>query len=97
MHTFQTKQETATNISTLISKGAILIDVRSPKDFKSNSIHDSFNFPLTSLNHNWKVLKSFERPIILISENGQSASKAIKLLSTYQVDCHHGGSWKNFI
>ena len=76
---------------------AILIDVRSPRSFKQYSLHDSFNFPLSTLEHNWKILKSFDRPLILICDDGELCSKAKKILTMKNVEFHIGGDWKNFL
>ena len=81
----------------IISSGGILIDVRSPKKFKESSLHDSFNFPLNTLEHNWKILKSFNRPIILICENGELSNKAKTILHNHHIDVHIGGPWENFL
>ncbi len=86
-----------TDLSSLITSGAILIDVRSPRYFKQYSLHDSFNFPLSTLEHNWKILKSFDRPLILVCDDGELCSKAKKILTMKNVDSHIGGDWKNFL
>ena len=81
----------------LISSGAIVIDVRSPRKFKEYSLHDSFNFPFSTLGHNWKILKSFDRPIILVCEDGELCIKAKKTLENHGIDVHIGGPWREFI
>lgn len=92
-----TTTEVKNDLLSLVSSGAVLIDVRSPRKFKQYSLHDSFNFPLSTLEHNWKILKSFERPLILVCEDGMLANKAKNILNEYQIDAHCGGDWKNFI
>ncbi len=93
----QTITSARAKINKIIASGAILIDVRSPKNFKAFSLLNSFNFPVTTLAHNWKILKGFNKPIVLICEDGELSCRAKEILAKYQLDIHLGGAWKEFV
>lgn len=74
-------------------KNAILIDVRSPQEYKEGHLDGSINFPLYDLERNSeKILKNKENTIILYCQSGSRSNKALEILkeqgckSIYQIE-----------
>lgn len=74
-------------------KNAILIDVRSPQEYKEGHLDRSINFPLYDLErNNEEILKNKENTIILYCQSGNRSNKALEILkqkgykSLYQIE-----------
>lgn len=74
-------------------KDAILIDVRSPQEYKEGHLDGSINFPLYDLERNSEeLLKNKQNTIILYCQSGSRSNKALQFLksqgcsSLYQID-----------
>lgn len=74
-------------------KQAILIDVRSPQEYKEWHLEGSINFPLYDLERNCKeLLNKKENTIILCCQSGNRSRKAMQilreqgLLNLYQIE-----------
>ncbi len=60
---------------------AILVDVRSPQEYKEGHLDGSINYPLYDLERNAeKLLKDKENTIIIYCQSGSRSQRAIKLL-----------------
>lgn len=69
------------NISKLIEKGAMLIDVRTVEEFNSGHIPGALNFPLSTIVGDNAILLNYaNKPVILYCRSGYRANKAAKLL-----------------
>lgn len=77
----------------LISKGAIIVDVRTPQEFKQGNVKGSKNYPLQTLSNNIDKLKSKE--VILVCRSGARASQAKSMLTKSGIVAHNAGSWQN--
>ena len=74
-------------------KNAILVDVRSPQEYKEGNIEGTINFPLYDLERNSQnVLKEKESTIILYCQSGNRSKRALKILeeqgyrNVYQIE-----------
>ena len=74
-------------------KNAILIDVRSPQEYKEGHLDGSINFPLYDLErNNEEILKNKQNTIILYCQSGNRSNKALEILkqrgykSLYQIE-----------
>ena len=72
---------------------AILIDVRSPQEYKEGHLDFSINIPLYDLERNHeKVLENKENTIIIYCQSGNRSNKALEILkengyqSLYQLE-----------
>lgn len=62
-------------------KDAILIDVRSPQEYKESHLEKSINFPLYDLEREpEKILKNKESTIIIYCQSGNRSNKALEIL-----------------
>lgn len=82
--------------SEMIKNGGIILDVRSPGEFKSGHIKGSRNIPLNSLPANLKKLKNKEQPIITCCASGMRSASAKSILqSNGYTNVYNGGGWRS--
>lgn len=84
---------TKTDYSELLNNGAIVVDVRSPQEFKSGHVKGSKNIPLQQISASLKQLKGKE--VILVCLSGGRAGSARGILQRNGITAHNGGAWQN--
>ena len=77
----------------LIKNGAVIVDVRSPQEFKSGHAKKSKNIPLPKLKTKIKTLK--DKEVILVCKSGGRAGMAKSILKKEGVIAHNLGPWQN--
>ncbi len=82
------------DLSSLISKGAVIIDVRTPQEFKNGHAANSVNIPLSEIKSRSKEIIGYERPVITCCRSGNRSGTAAKLLKQVGVEAYNGGSWQ---
>ena len=83
-----------TDYAQLIKEGAVIVDVRSPGEFRGGHIQGSMNIPVDQLAHSLPRLKDKNKPIITCCASGmRSASAKAILQSNGYVNVYNGGSW----
>jgi phage shock protein E len=76
-----------------MNKGAQIIDVRTPSEFKSGHIQGSLNIPLSNISENLTKIKK-DKPVITCCASGmRSASARSVLVSKGFREVHNGGGW----
>ena len=82
--------------SELVSRGAIILDVRTKGEYANGHIRGSANIPVDQLNRNLKKLKSKNRPIITCCESGSRSGVARSILrSNGFTEVYNGGAWRS--
>lgn len=77
-----------------IKNGAVIIDVRSPVEFKGGHVKNSINIPLEQIPQNIKKIKDFNKPIVVCCASGMRSSRAKSILKEYGIsEVFNGGSW----
>ena len=82
-------------IAELISNGAIIVDVRTPFEFKRGHMEGSVNIPLDNISKQIKMLKINRRPIITCCRSGHRSGIAQSTLRARGIEAYNGGSWGN--
>jgi len=77
----------------LVLNGAIVVDVRTPQEFRSGHAPNSKNIPLSSLQNKMKSLKGKE--VILVCRSGARAGQAKSILTAKGITAHNAGKWQN--
>lgn len=75
------------------NNGAIVIDVRSPSEYKLGHVKGSINIPLGDIDSNIEKIKKMKQPILLCCASGMRSGSATSKLKSLGVDCHNAGSW----
>ncbi|MBK6937644.1 MAG: rhodanese-like domain-containing protein [Chitinophagaceae bacterium] len=77
----------------LVNKGAVIIDVRSPMEFKSGSIKGAKNYPVESIRNKVADIKKLNKPVITVCRSGARSSMAKSILKSAGIEAYNGGPW----
>lgn len=81
------------NFEELIDKGAIIVDVRTPAEFKAGHHKQSKNLPLQNLGNQLAKLNGKE--VVLVCKSGVRAGLAKRMLTKAGIKAHNAGAWQN--
>ncbi|MFT7396535.1 MAG: phage shock protein E [Flavobacterium sp.] len=79
----------------LVKQGAIILDVRSPGEYKQGHIKGSLNTPLNDLSQHITKLKKDTTIITCCASGMRSASAKSILKSNGFIQVHNGGGWSS--
>ena len=74
------------NYRDLITKGAIVIDVRTPQEFDNGHIKGSKNIPLNIIQTEVDKIKSWNQQVITVCQSGGRSSMAKSILKNAGVE-----------
>lgn len=80
----------------LVAKGALLLDVRTPEEFRERHLDGAVNIPVQELGARVRELGAKERPIVVYCRSGARSASAAALMKAagYQVlDIGGIGNW----
>ncbi len=78
----------------LVSKGGLIIDVRSKAEYAGGHVKGSINIPLDQLSVAAQQIKNKERAIITCCASGMRSASAKSFLKGQGfTNVHNGGSW----
>lgn len=78
-----------------IQEGSLLLDVRSPEEFKSGHAAGSVNIPLPILPSKVENLHK-EISIVVVCMSGARSAQAVHFLKSKGFEAYNGGSWQSF-
>jgi rhodanese-related sulfurtransferase len=84
---------TTVDFKELVSNGAVIIDVRSPGEYKSGHIKGSKNFPLDNIRSKVNDLKKLNKPVITVCRSGARSGMAKGILKSAGIEVYNGGPW----
>ena len=87
----------STDYRALIDKGAVIIDVRTPAEFKEGHIPGSRNIPLDQIGSKSAELKKAGKPVITVCRSGSRSGMAKSKLSASGLEVYNGGGWQSLI
>ncbi|MCK8480826.1 rhodanese-like domain-containing protein [Psychroserpens algicola] len=76
-----------------IENGAIILDVRTQREWDQGHVEGSVHIPLNELNNRVGEVKALNKPIIACCESGVRSAKAVKFLNLNNIDAINGGGW----
>lgn len=82
-----------TDYKTLIAEGAVIVDVRTPGEFRGGHIKGSVNIPVDSIRQHVNDLKKKGKTVITCCASGMRSSSAASILKSEGIEAHNGGSW----
>ena len=82
-----------TDYKSLVSNGAIIIDVRTAAEFQSGHIKISKNIPLDKIPSQVDKIKQMNKPVICVCRSGMRSSSATSILKTNGIETYNGGAW----
>lgn len=86
-----------TDFRALLNQGAVIIDVRSPSEYKSGGLPGSENIPLGSIPSKIKQIKSLDIPVICVCASGMRSGAASSQLKAAGIESYNGGAWTKMI
>ena len=89
-------RRSSANAEQLLNNGAVVVDVRTPFEFKNGHLAGSRNIPLDALPDKIGELKKLNKTIITVCRSGSRSSMAKDMLAAAGVDAYNGGAWTNF-
>lgn len=84
---------TTVDFKELVNNGAIIVDVRSPGEYKTGHIKGSKNFPLDSIRSKVNDLKKTNKPVITVCRSGARSGMAKGILKSAGIEVYNGGPW----
>jgi len=82
-------------ITEYLNKGAVVIDVRTPMEFKERHVNHAINIPLNVLQARFFEIKELNKPIIAVCLSGGRSGQATSFLKQQGIDVINGGPWQN--
>lgn len=83
------------DLNELMASGALVVDVRTPAEYKDGHIKGSINLPLQTLGNNMNKLKK-DQVIITCCRSGSRSGMAKRMLKANGFEqVHNGGPWTN--
>lgn len=82
-------------IEEALTNGAVIVDVRTAREFGAGHIKGSLNLPLDKLPGEANKLKKLNKPILLCCASGMRSASAMSILRNYGIECKNAGSWTN--
>ncbi|MFM6947097.1 MAG: rhodanese-like domain-containing protein [Flavobacteriales bacterium] len=83
---------TSVDLKALVQQGAMIIDVRTPAEFKGGHVKGAVNIPLQSLQANFSKIPK-NKTIITCCASGMRSGSAKSLLKAAGYTVHNGGGW----
>lgn len=86
-------RNTVIDFNELVNRGAQIIDVRTPAEFKNGHLAGSLNIPLSHISDDWAKINK-NKPVIICCATGMRSASAKSILNSkgYR-DVHNGGDW----
>ncbi len=82
-----------TDYKALLADGAVIIDVRTPGEYKGGHIKGSVNIPVDTIRQHINDLKKKGKTVITCCASGMRSSSAASILKNAGIEAHNGGSW----
>lgn len=82
-------------VGELLERGALIVDVRTPQEYKSGHITESINIPLNTIPNKVNELKRKNKPIITCCRSGARSGMAADQLRKAGIEVENGGPWNS--
>jgi phage shock protein E len=77
----------------LVNNGAVIIDVRSPGEYKAGHVQGSKNYPLENIRSKIAEVKKMGKPVITVCRSGTRSGIAKGILKSADIEVYNGGAW----
>ena len=81
------------NLEVYIQNGAIVIDVRTAREFSGGHVKGSKNIPVDRIEAKIETIKKWNKPIITCCASGMRSGTAASILKREGIDAVNGGPW----
>lgn len=80
-------------IITAMKKGAVIIDVRTPNEFRQGNIRGSKNIPVNEIRSQVELIRKWDKPVITVCLSGGRSAAARSVLTSAGIEAYNGGPW----
>lgn len=80
-------------VASFLNKGALILDVRTQREYDNGAIENSIHIPLSDLHNRVEELKQLNKPFIVCCQSGVRSAKAAKFLNLNNIEATNGGGW----
>ncbi len=77
----------------LMANGAVVVDVRTPEEYRSGHLSGAINIPLDRLQGQLTTLKKRNAPVITVCRSGARSQVAVEVLEKNGIEAYNGGAW----
>lgn len=77
----------------LVQQGAIIVDVRTPAEYRTGHIAGAQNIPLDNIKSSVNDLKKKGKPVITVCRSGARSGMAKSILQAAGIEVYNGGPW----
>ncbi len=81
-----------TDYKALKAQGAIIVDVRTPQEFRNGHLQGAVNIPLDRIRNEVAALKKKQKPVILYCRSGNRSGMAKSILRAAGLEAYNAGS-----
>lgn len=81
------------DLGQLLSKGAVVLDVRTKNEFDAGHIKGARHVPLDKIQIQMEQIRRLNKPVITVCRSGSRSAMAKNLLSNAGIEAYNGGSW----
>lgn len=79
----------------MVSRGGIIIDVRTAAEFAGGNVPGSKNIPLNTISAKANNIKKLNKPVIVCCASGMRSGQAASILKSKGIEVVNGGSWRS--
>lgn len=89
------KSKTNEKVKELLDKGALIVDVRTPAEYRGGHITKSVNIPLNLIPNKVNELKRKNKPVVVCCRSGARSGMAANQLRQAGIEVENGGPWNS--
>lgn len=82
------------DLSEIIGQGAMIVDVRSPEEFRRGHAEGAVNIPLYEIKARTQELKKEQVAVVTCCASGRRSGLAAKQLKAEGIEAYNGGPWQ---
>lgn len=80
-------------VDEFLENGAVILDVRSQREWDAGHIENAVHIPLDQLNNRVDEVKKLNKPVVTCCASGVRSAKAAKFLNLNNIEATNGGGW----
>ena len=78
-----------------LENGAIIIDVRTPDEYRQGHVQGSKNIPVNEIRSKLEMIRKWNKPVVTVCRSGARSHAAKSVLSAAGIEVYNGGAWTN--
>lgn len=82
------------DLKAVYEQGAIILDVRTPQEFRSGHIKGAIHIPVDQLDRRTPELRQMNKPVIACCASGMRSGTAKRILAAAGIEAYNGGDWQ---